>query len=130
MTFADAAEAYYQAHESSWSNAKHRQQFRNTMRDFVLPKIGALSVADIDVGQVLRCIEPHWQSKTKTMVRVRSRIERVLDWATVRGYRTGDNPARWKGHLSEVLPAPSKVAAVEHYNALPYAELPRVHEPS
>ena len=110
MTFEEAAKQYYASHEASWSNAKHRQQFRNTMRDYVLPKIGALAVADVDIGQVLRCIEPHWQTKTATMSRVRARIEAVLAWATVRGYRQGDNPARWRDNLREALPAPNKVA--------------------
>jgi integrase len=123
-TFQYCAEAYYQAHEASWSNAKHRQQFRHTMRDYVYPKIGSLSVAAIDVGQVLRCIEPHWHAKASTMNRTRGRIESVLDWASVRGYRTGDNPARWKGHLSEVLAAPGKIAKTEHHPALGYNELP------
>jgi Phage integrase central domain/Arm DNA-binding domain len=103
ITFADAADQYYAAHEASWSNAKHRQQFKNTLADYVLPKIGRLSVASIDTGEVLKCIEPIWKTKTVTANRVRGRIESVLDWATVRGYRKGDNSARWKGHLSEVL---------------------------
>jgi integrase len=124
MTFANAADQYYAAHEASWSNAKHRQQFRNTMAQYVLPKIGRLSVAAVDTGEVLKCIEPLWKDKTATANRVRGRIESVLDWATVRGYRKGDNPARWRGHLSEVLPAVAKVAKTEHHNAMPYAELP------
>jgi integrase len=125
MTFADAAKNYYEAHEATWTNARHRQQFRHTMRDYVLPKIGRLAVADVDVGRVLACVEPHWQAKPATMSRVLRRIAAVLDWATVRGYRTGDNPARWRGHLSEALPAPQKVAKVEHHPAMPYAELPQ-----
>ena len=125
MTFAEAANAYYQIHEAGWSNEKHRQQWQNTLRDYVLPKIGPLAVADIDVGQVLRCIEPDWQTKTQTMMRVRARIESVLAWATVRGYRSGDNPAKWRGHLSEVLPAPNSVTPIVHHDALPYAELPK-----
>ena len=86
--------------------------------------IGKLSVADIDTGQVLRVLEPIWQEKTETANRVRGRIESVLDWATVRGYRTGTNPARWRGHLGEVLPAPSQITKIEHHPALPYADLP------
>jgi integrase len=124
ITFADAADQYYAAHEASWSNAKHRQQFKNTLADYVLPKIGRLSVASIDTGEVLKCIEPIWKTKTVTANRVRGRIESVLDWATVRGYRKGDNSARWKGHLSEVLPAVGKVARTAHHAAMPYAELP------
>ena len=123
MTFAQATQEYYKTHASTWS-ARHAQQFKSAMRDFVLPKIGALAVADVDVGQVLRCVEPHWKDKSVTMMRTRARIEAVLAWATVRGYRHGDNPARWRGNLNEALPAPSKVAKVEHFNALPYVELP------
>ena len=123
MTFEQATKEYYKMHAGTWS-ARHAQQFKSAMRDYVLPKIGALAVADIDVGQVLRCVEPHWQDKAPTMMRTRSRIEAVLAWATVRGYRSGDNPARWTGNLSEALPAPSKVTKVEHFTALPYVELP------
>ena len=124
MTFEQAADAFYKMHASTWS-PRHARQFKNTMRDYVTPRIGALAVADIDVGQVLRCIEPNWQDKSVTMMRVRSRIESVLAWATVRGYRQGDNPARWRGNLSEALPAPSKVTKVAHFTALAYAELPQ-----
>jgi integrase len=83
-----------------------------------------LPVAAIDTGLVLKCIEPHWATTAVTMSRVRARIESILDWATVRGYRTGDNPARWKGHLSEVLAPPRAIAKVTHHAALPFAELP------
>jgi integrase len=81
-------------------------------------------VASIDTGLVLKCIEPHWKTKTETMSRVRGRIENVLDWATVRKYRAGDNPARWTGALEHVLPARNKVAKPVNYPALPYAQLP------
>ena len=128
MTFDQAAQEYYKMHASTWS-ARHAQQFKSAMRDYVLPRIGALSVADVDVGQVLRCIEPDWPTKAPTMMRTRSRIEAILAWATVRGYRQGDNPARWTGNLSEALPAPSKVTKVTHFTALPYIELPAfMHE--
>jgi integrase len=123
LTFEEAARQYYAAHEASWSNRKHRQQFLNTMRDYVFPKIGKLSVAAIDTGLVLKAVEGLWQEKAATANKVRGRIERVLDWATVRGYRTGDNPARWRGHLDQVLPAASAVSRPEHHRALPYAEL-------
>jgi Phage integrase central domain/Arm DNA-binding domain len=87
MTFEEAARQYYAAHEATWSNRKHRQQFQNTMRDYVLPKIGKLAVAAVDTGQVLRVIEPLWQQKPATANKTRGRVERVLDWAAVRGYR-------------------------------------------
>jgi integrase len=124
MTFEEAARQYYAAHEATWSNRKHRQQFQNTMRDYVLPKIGKLAVAAVDTGQVLRVIEPLWQQKPATANKTRGRVERVLDWAAVRGYRAGDNPARWRGHLDQVLPAPGKVAKPVGHAALPHAELP------
>ena len=90
----------------------------------MFPKLGALSVADIDTGLVLKVIEPIWSTKTETASRLRRRIETILDWATVRGYRSGDNPARWAGHLREVLPPPDKTRQVKHHAALPFAELP------
>jgi len=124
MPFREAAIQYFDTHERKWRNAKHRAQFLSTLESYVFPVIGKLPVSAIDTGLVLACIEPIWHTKTETASRVRSRIERVLDWATVRGYRTGDNPARWKGHLSEVLPSRSQLAKVEHHPALPYDELP------
>jgi integrase len=124
ITFEAASKAYYESHEASWKNAKHRQQFLNTLKTYVFPKIGKLPVADIDTGLVLKCIEPIWQHKTETANRTRGRIEAVLDWATVRGYRKGDNPARWRGHLSEVLPARGKIQKTNHHAALPIDEVP------
>jgi integrase len=123
ITFEAAAEAYYKDHEASWKNVKHRQQFLNTLKTYVFPKIGKLPVADIDTGLVLKCIEPIWQNKTETANWTRGRIEAVLDWATVRSYRKGDNPARWRGHLSEVLPARGKIQKTNHHAALPIDEV-------
>jgi integrase len=123
ITFETAAQQYFDQHELKWKNVKHRAQFLSTLKQYAFPKIGKLSVADIDVGQVLKCIEPIWQNKTETANRVRGRIEAVLDWATVRGYRKGDNPARWKGHIENVLPARGKIQKVVHHPALPYDEL-------
>jgi integrase len=124
MTFADAARQYFDQHEGKWKNRKHRAQFLATLRDYALPVLGRLPVAAIDTGLVLRCIEPIWQSKTETASRVRGRIEAILDWATVRGYRAGDNPARWNGHLGEVLPARGQIKKIQHHPALPFAEVP------
>jgi hypothetical protein len=123
ITFEAAAKTYYESHEASWKNAKHRQQFLNTLKTYVFPKIGKLPVADIDTGLVLKCVEPIWQGKTETANRTRGRIEAVLDWATVRGYRKGDNPARWRGHLSGVLPARGKIQKTKHHAALPIDEV-------
>jgi integrase len=124
LTFREATEAYFDQHEGKWKNPKHRQQFRNTLRDYAFPVLASMSVAEIDTPAVLRAIEPHWRTKTETASRTRGRIEAVLDWCTVRGYRSGDNPARWKGHLSEVLPARGQVAKPVHHAALPWREIP------
>jgi integrase len=94
------------------------------LQAYTFAKIGDMDVGDIKLPDVLRCLESGWQDKTVTLDRVRTRIEAVLDWATVRGHRSGDNPARWKGHLDQVLPPPRRIAPVQHFAALPYAELP------
>ena len=124
ISFEEAATLYFDAHERKWRNAKHRAQFLSTLKSYVFPKIGSMAIADIDTGLVLKCIEPIWQAKTETASRVRGRIESVLDWATVRGYRApGDNPARWRGHLSEVLPARESIRKTAHHPALPYTQV-------
>lgn len=122
-TFADCATAYIEAHRDGWRNAKHATQWTNTLETYANPTIGALPVQGIDTGLVLRVLEPIWKTKTETATRVRSRIELVLDWAKVRGFRDGDNPARWRGHLDKMFPKRSKVAPVEHHKALPYADI-------
>jgi integrase len=124
ITFAEATKSYLEQHEGEWRNRKHRQQWENTLRTYAFPVLGDMPVAEIDTPAVLRAIEPHWLTKTETMSRTRGRIESVLDWCTVRGYRSGDNPARWKGHLAEALPKRSKIAKVNHHPALDYRELP------
>lgn len=123
MTFKSCAEAYIEAHEPSWRNPKHCQQWKNTLDAYAYPLIGALSVAQIDTGLVMKIIEPIWSSKTETASRLRGRIEAILDWARVRGYRTGENPARWRGHLDQLLPKRAKVQRVEHHAALPYSKV-------
>jgi integrase len=124
ITFAEAARRYFDQHEGKWRNAKHRAQFLSTLKTYAYPVVGNMAVADIDTPAVLRAVEPIWLTKTETASRVRGRIENVLDWCTVRGYRSGDNPARWKGHLAEVLPARGQVARPVHHAAMPYRELP------
>lgn len=123
-TFADCAAKYIDAKSPEWANVKHLGQWRSTIETFANPVIGHLLVQDIDTPHVMAVLEPIWKTKTETAVRLRGRLESILDWATVRGYRSGVNPARWKGHLSVMLPAPRKVANAEHHAALPYAEMP------
>jgi integrase len=123
MTFDDCASAYIKAHEVSWHNAKHRQQWQNTLAVYVSPKFGSVPVGKVDVGMAMKAIEPLWTAKPETAGRVRGRIEAVLDWAKARGFRDGENPARWRGHLSNLLPARTKVRAVRHHAALPYPEM-------
>jgi integrase len=122
ITFAECALAYQAAHEGQWRSAKHREQYIGTLRQYAFPVFGELPVAAVDTGLVLRVLEPLWGSRTETARRVRGRIEKVLDWAAVRNYRSGDNPARWKGHLAEALPQRTKTS-VPHHPALPYAEV-------
>lgn len=117
-TFKDCAAAFIEDRGDEWRNPKHRQQWQNTLETYAFPFIGSLFVRDIALAHVLEVLQPIWKTKTETAVRVRGRIETVLDWAAVRGYRTGDNPARWKGHLDQVLPKPSKVKKVEHHSAV------------
>lgn len=125
ITFDDASEQYIIAHAPSWKNAKHVDQWRNTLKTYASPVIGNIDVAAIDTGHIMRILEKDqfWTSKTETASRVRGRIESVLDWATVRKYRAGENPARWKGHLDKLLPARTKVKKTEHHAALPWAEI-------
>ena len=122
VTFRDTADAFIKAHAAGWRNAKHGQQWRNTLATHVHPLLGALPVQQIDSALVLRVLEPIWSKKPETANRVRGRVEAVLDWAKVRGFREGENPARWRGHLDHLLPARSKVRQVKHHAALPYAE--------
>jgi integrase len=123
ITFEEAAREYFSQHQSKWTNLKHQRQFLSTLTAYAFPKIGKLSVTSIDTGLILKCIEPIWHDKTATADRVRGRIEAVLDWAAVRSYRSGDNPARWKGHLSEVLPERGKIQKPKHHAALAYSEI-------
>jgi integrase len=111
------------SHEDAWRNSVHRNQWRRSLATYAYPALGDLPVAAIDTGLVMKIIEPLWKSKTETASRVRARIEGVLDWAKVRGFRAGENPARWRGHLDHLLPARSRVKRVKHFAAMPYAEI-------
>jgi integrase len=123
MTFRQCAEAYIAAHRAGWRNPRHAKQWPSTLGAYAYPVFGNLPVQAIDVGLVMQAIEPVWAKKPETASRVRGRIESVLDWAKARGYRQGENPARWRGHLENLLPKKSKVRRVEHHAALPYPEI-------
>lgn len=121
-TFRECAEAFIETKRAEWKNEKHGKQWLATLEAYAFPKFGKLPVASIDRAMVLDVLRPIWSTKTETASRLRGRIESILDWATVSGYREGENPARWRGHLDKLLPAPSKVKKVMHHAALPYAE--------
>ena len=123
LTFGDCAEHYVASHRASWKNATHRQQWESTLSTYVDPVIGGLPVQTIDTAFVMQVVEPLWAAKPETASRVRGRIEVILDWAATRGYRQGENPARWRGHLENLLPRKSKIWRVKHHAALPYAEI-------
>ena len=123
MTFKQCADAYIASHEAGWRNAQHRRQWVTTLEQHANPTLGTLPVAVVDTALVMRVLEPIWKSIPETASRTRGRIESVLDWAKARGFRTGENPARWRGHLDHLLPARRKVRQVKHLAALPYGEV-------
>ena len=123
-TFQQAAEAYIEAHGETWKNPKHRAQWKTTLETYAYPYMGKLLVRDVNQEHVLKALEPIWKDKTPTATRVRGRIASVLDWATARKYRTGENPARWQGHLDQLLAAPNKIQTVVHQPALPIDAMP------
>jgi len=123
LSFDRCAELYIEAHKAGWRNAKHASQWTNTLDTYASPVFGKMAVDKVGLPDVLKVLEPIWHAKSETASRLRARIEAILDWATVRGYREGDNPARWRGHLSSLLPARAKIQRVEHHAALPYADI-------
>jgi integrase len=120
MTFRQCAEAYIAAHQDSWKNPKHRTQWPNSLAAYVYPVFGDMPVDAVDLDLVIKALEPIWKTKTETASRVRGRIEAVLDWAAVRKFRQGDNPARWRGHLQKLF---ARKKDTVHHAALPYDEL-------
>jgi integrase len=123
LTFEQCAERYVKAHRAGWRNPKHAAQWESTLALHAYPVMGDLLVRDVALGHVMRALEPIWTEVTETAVRLRGRIELVLDWAAARGLRDKDNPARWRGHLDKLLAKPSKVARREHFAALPVSEV-------
>lgn len=123
-TFEQAAGEYIKIHADSWSNDKHRKQWESTLAAYAFPVVGKLSLRDIRQEHILKILEPIWTTKTETATRVRGRMESILDWAKVKGLRSGENPAAWKGHLDHMLPAPTRLKKVEHLTAVPVREMP------
>ena len=120
ITFEACAEAYIEANKAGWRNTKHATQWTSTLKAYAYPAFGSLPVQAVDTAMVMKVLEPIWTVKSETASRVRSRIEAVLDWAKTREYRQGENPARWRGHIENLLPSRRKVRNVEHHPALPY----------
>jgi integrase len=124
MSFDECATQFIAAHRDGWQNIKHLKQWQTTLAEYVSPVFGKVSVREVDTGMVMRVIQPMWKDRTETAYRVRGRIERVLDWAKARGYRDGENPARWTGHLINLLPKRQDVRRTEHHEALAFDDLP------
>ena len=124
ITFDDAVAKYIKAHKAGWKSDKHAKQWTATLKTYASPVFGRLPVSAVDINMVLQVLEPIWETKPETAHRVRGRIEAVLDWAKARKYRTGENPAVWRGGLKHLLGARAKVSKVTHHAALPYLELP------
>ncbi len=123
ITFRACAAAYIAAHEPAWRNAKHKAQWKSTLATYAEPVLGALSVQDVDTPLVVRVLQPLWHTKPETGARLRQRIEAILDWGRTQGYRQGENPARWQGHLENALPARKQIKKVKHHAALPFGEI-------
>ena len=124
ITFGESADAYMKSHRAGWRSIRHAMNWARSLELYVTPVLGGLSVSVIDTALVMKVLEPMWLRTPELASHVRGRIELILDWAAARGYRQGDNPARWRGHLDKLLPAKAKVAPVVHHPALPYADLP------
>jgi integrase len=124
LTFRQVSGLYIDAHAASWKSPKHRRQWTQTLEDYVYPVLGDLPVRDIDTGVVMRVLEGIWPEKPETASRVRGRIEVVLDYSKARHWRQGDNPARWRGHIENLLPKRRALKPTIHHAALPWSELP------
>lgn len=122
LDFDRCAADYIKSHREAWKNEKHQKQWEASLRTYVSPHLGKLYVRRIDTPLVLKVLQPIWKTKTETASRIRERLERVLSWAAKQGYREGENPARWHGHLEELLPKPAKLKKVKHHPALRYRE--------
>lgn len=124
ITFKRCAELYIQTHRPGWKSDKHAQQWENTLAQYAYPVIGQMSVAEIGVEEIKKVLVPIWSRINETASRLRARIEKVFGWATVQGHRSGENPARWTGFLSEIFAKRSLIHEVRHHGALPYVDSP------
>lgn len=125
-TFRQCAEEFIETRRPAWTNSKHAQQWENTLKTYAYGLIGSVVVSDIDTPMVTKVLRPIWGTKTETAARVRARVEAVLGYAKVNGWRAGENPAQWRGHLDKVFPARSKVQPVKHWQALSYRAVPEL----
>ena len=123
LTFREVAERYYAAHEASWRNDKHRAQWLSSLKLYAFGAVGSIPVDRVTTADVMKVIEPIWFTKAETAGRVRGRIEAILDYAKAREWRTGENPARWRGHVANMLPRRAKVLIVRHHPALPWEQI-------
>ncbi len=123
VTFWEIVNRCHEKKQAEFRNAKHSHDWISSVKRYAVPVIGRVPVKDISLQHILKVLEPVWTEKTETATRLRQRLEYILNWATVSGYRSGDNPARWKGHLDAVLPAPTKIKKVSHFKALPWQEI-------
>ncbi len=127
VTWDEAVDQFLETHLGSWKNKKHRQQWRNTLDTYAKPVVGPLGMGSIGTPEVIKVLQPIWYTKPETASRVRGRMERIFDWARVKSYRDGENPARWRGHLDKVFPARGKIRKVKHHAAVPIDDLPAVY---
>jgi integrase len=123
-SFEECAKAYIASHQNGWRNVNTSKLWRSALAIHVYPVLGAEPVSTVDTALVLRVLQPMWVGKPSMASRVRGIIENVLAWAKVQGYRNGENPAQWRGHLDHLLPSRTKVRRVRHHSALPFAEIP------
>lgn len=127
-TFKYCATRYIEAHKEGWSNVKHQAQWTSSLKKYAYPVIENTDIKKLDLDDILQVLEPVWLTKNETISRVRQRIEKIIDWATVRKYRSGDNPARWRGNLDHLLVKPSKVQKVKHHAALSWKDAPAFYQ--
>jgi hypothetical protein len=123
VSFDQCADSYLDTHQKAWTNEKHIEQWLDPIRTYASPSIGKLPVAEVNTDLILQVLRPIWHRKPVMANRLRARIAQILDWAKTRGFREGDNPARWQGHLSNLLPAIQKFRQVKHHSSLPYKQI-------